>query len=166
MEPKSAFVSQYIASLKMLEETINKADDNIWLNKKYKNPFWRIVYHSLFSVDLYLSENEKKYTRWEKHKEGYNFLRDEPLQPGNKSVIGEPYKKEELTEFLEKILNSLKERVDATDLSAPSGFHWLPFDKFELQIYTIRHLQHHTGQLIDRIREEAGMGVGWVRNGD
>ncbi|MEZ4615731.1 MAG: hypothetical protein R2867_09500 [Caldilineaceae bacterium] len=31
-----------------------------------------------------------------------------------------------------------------TDLSAPSGFSWLPFTKFELQIYSIRHLQQHT----------------------
>jgi hypothetical protein len=54
-------------------------------------------------------------------------------------------------------------KVPALDLAAPSGFHWLPFNKLELQFYNIRHLQHHTGQLADRLRIVANVGVAWVR---
>ena len=40
---------------------------------------------------------------------------------------------------------------------------WLAhFGKLELQLYNLRHLQHHTGQLIDQLRTVAQMGVGWV----
>ncbi len=42
-----------------------------------------------------------------------------------------------------------------TRLDADSGFYWLPFNKFELQLYNIRHIQHHTGQLTDRLRQAA-----------
>jgi hypothetical protein len=33
------------------------------------------------------------------------------------------------------------DRVPDTALEAESGFHWLPFDKLELQVYNIRHIQ-------------------------
>ena len=53
-------------------------------------------------------------------------------------------------------------RVPALDLDAPSGFHWLPFTKFELQVYNIRHAQHHAAQLADRLRASGNGGVPWV----
>jgi hypothetical protein len=160
MEIKTAFISQYTASLAMLKETISKADDNLWLSKKYKNPFWQIAYHALFFSDLYLSEDVEKYTRWEKHKEGYNRLGKDPENNL------EPYTKDELIEFLNKILGSLKDRIEKTDLTAPAGFHWLKFNKLELQIYNIRHIQHHTGQLTARLRNEANVGISWVSDGN
>jgi hypothetical protein len=52
--------------------------------------------------------------------------------------------------------------VLSLDFDAPSGFFWLPFSKLELQLYNIRHVQHHTGQLIDRLRTVAGIGVARV----
>jgi hypothetical protein len=54
-------------------------------------------------------------------------------------------------------------RVPTLDLAAPSGFHWLPFNKMELQFYNIRHRQHHTGQLADRLRTKTNVGLAWVR---
>jgi hypothetical protein len=33
----------------------------------------------------------------------------------------------------------------------------------ELHFYNIRHLQHHTGQLADRLRTAINIGVPWVR---
>jgi len=161
MELKNAFISQYIASLNMLEETINKADDTIWLNKKYTNPFWQIAYHALFYTDFYLYKDEKSFIRWEKFKDGYHRMANNQ-QTSEGTLNIEPYKREEIIEYLKKNQNSLIERLEVTNLEAPSGFHWLPFNKFELQIYNIRHLQHHTGQLIERTREEAGVGIGWA----
>jgi hypothetical protein len=34
--------------------------------------------------------------------------------------------------------------------------------KLELQFYTIRHLQQHTGELCERLGTEAGIEIGWV----
>lgn len=45
------------------------------------------------------------------------------------------------------------------DLDAPSGFFWLPFNKLELQLYKTRHVQHHAGQLIDRLSTEGNIEV-------
>jgi hypothetical protein len=48
------------------------------------------------------------------------------------------------------------------DLEAASGFFWLPFDKLELQFYTIRHIQQHTGELMERLGTRANVEIDWV----
>ena len=73
-----------------------------------------------------------------------------------------PYSKDEILEYLQMCWEEVDARVPSLDLGAPSGFHWLFFSKFELQLYNLRHLQHHTGQLIDRLRTVAEIGVDWV----
>jgi len=54
------------------------------------------------------------------------------------------------------------EQVAAMDLQAESGFHWLPFNKLELQVYNIRHLQQHTGELCERLGAHGEIEVAWV----
>ena len=34
--------------------------------------------------------------------------------------------------------------------------------KLELQIYNLRHLQQHTGELMERLGSRAGIDVDWV----
>ena len=48
------------------------------------------------------------------------------------------------------------------NLEATSGFEWLPFSKLELQIYTIRHIQQHTGELMERLGTRANVEIDWV----
>jgi hypothetical protein len=38
----------------------------------------------------------------------------------------------------------------------------LPFTKLELQFYTIRHIQQHTGELMERLGERAKLEFKWV----
>jgi len=52
--------------------------------------------------------------------------------------------------------------VNRMDLEAESGFHWLPFDKLELQFYNIRHVQQHTGELSERLGAKGEIEVRWV----
>ena len=42
--------------------------------------------------------------------------------------------------------------IDETDLEVVSGFDWIPFTKFELTLHNLKHIQHHTGQLYERLR--------------
>ena len=53
--------------------------------------------------------------------------------------------------------------VAALDLHAPeSGFSWYKVSKLEHQIINVRHIQHHTAQLADRLRSAADIGISWV----
>ncbi len=73
-----------------------------------------------------------------------------------------PYTREELLEYLALCRRQIEERLPSTALDAPSGFHWLPFDKLELQFYNIRHIQHHVGELYERLASAGGAEVGWA----
>jgi hypothetical protein len=56
--------------------------------------------------------------------------------------------------------------VDRLDLTAPtSGFSWYRMSKLEHQLLNLRHIQHHTGQLADRLRRETNKGIAWVGEG-
>jgi hypothetical protein len=53
--------------------------------------------------------------------------------------------------------------TDSFDLLDPkSGFPWYTCTKLEHQIISIRHLQHHTAQLGDRLRAAGGSGLSWL----
>jgi len=73
-----------------------------------------------------------------------------------------PYSKAELLEYHDFCCAEIAAKVPETKLDSDSGFYWLPFNKFELQLYNIRHIQHHTGQLTDRLRQASDVGVHWV----
>ena len=53
--------------------------------------------------------------------------------------------------------------VDRLDLDAADcGFCWYQVSKLEHQLINIRHIQHHTAQLTDRLRSVSNVGVAWV----
>ena len=55
-----------------------------------------------------------------------------------------------MLEYLDLCRQQVDMRTRQLDLDASSGFQWLPFGKLELQFYTIRHLQQHAGELMER----------------
>jgi hypothetical protein len=122
-----------------------------------------LAYHVLFYTHFYLAPSEAEFRPWQRQRPGYNFLGAPPWSPGEKLVLGDPYTKVELLEYCHLCLEEVKAQVPALDLEAASGFFWLPLNKLELQLYNLRHLAHHTGQLADRLRTGAGLGVPWAR---
>jgi hypothetical protein len=166
MNVKDVLVSQYEASLLMLKNTIAASDTEIWTRRISKKAFWHVAYHTLFYTDFYLSKDEKTFVPWVKHKNECQFLGPVPWPPHNEPHIGEPYTQTDLLECWDSIHDTLVGTIEKTDLESPSGFYWLPFNKLELQIYNIRHIQHHTGQLAERIREQRNVGVQWVSKGE
>jgi hypothetical protein len=165
MNPKPAIISQYRAALAMLRNAVESCPAEHWNNDAYTNRFWHVAYHALFFTDLYLCESDAAFVPWEKHIEDYQYLGPLHWENNRIPVIGEPYTKAEVLEYLKRCEGYVQERVDAADLDGPSGFFWLPFGKFELQIYNIRHIQHHAAQLIERVREDAGIAIPWVGSG-
>jgi hypothetical protein len=48
-------------------------------------------------------------------------------------------------------------------LSEETGFSWYPLPKLEHQLVNLRHIQHHTAQLADRLRASQDLGIRWIR---
>lgn len=156
MNIKDVVKSQYHASLEMLGQAIVKCPDSLWDDREYKNPFWRVAYHALFYTHLYLQDSLEGFSPWGRHKEDYEALGRDCSQDG------QPYTKDQVLEYCELCGGEVEERVAALEPDAPSGFHWLPFSRLELQFYNIRHLQQHTGELCERLGARGDTEVDWV----
>ena len=159
MDVKEVIKSQYHASLEMLKRAVEKCPESLWADPEPKNKFWHIAFHVLFYTHLYLQDSEKDFRPWAKHRATYQFLSSED-PPHIEPEIVEPYSKGEVLEYLEFCKEEVEKRVSTLDLEAKSGFSWKPFNKLELQIHNIRHIDYHAGQLIDRMRTKHGIKMG------
>lgn len=162
MNDQEVIISQYLAALEMLKQAVSRCPESIWSDPADKTKFWHIAYHALFYTHLYLKETGQPFTPWHRHREEYQFIGQVPWPPHAPPKIGEPYEKEDLLEYLALCQQQVVERVSELDLDAPSGFEWLPFGKLELHIYNIRHLQQHTGELMERLGTRAEVEVDWI----
>ena len=162
MDILSIFRSQYYATLAMLKQAISVCPADLWDDHQDRNRFWHLSYHALFYTHLYLSTSDDKFVAWDNHREDYQFLGLKPWPPHDLPQIGEPYTPEETLAYLDFCWKYVDAQLTELNLEAPSGFSWQPFNKFELQIYNIRHLQQHTGELMERLGSRAQIDVNWV----
>ncbi len=165
MDIHKTIASQFHAALSMLEQTVRICPQGLWDDPAQANPFWRVAYHALFYVHLYLQPTEEDFSPWEKGREGYQFLGPTPWPPHTQPEAEQPYSQEEILAYLAFCRAEVDRIVPTIDLSARSGFHWLPCDKMELQIYTIRHLQQHVGDLSSHLLSRANLEIAWVGRG-
>ena len=118
---------------------------------------------TLFSTRTCTCKPRKREPRpWAKHQPDYQYLGSIPRPPYDRPKIEVPYSQADILEFHEVCRREIESRVRSVALDLPSGFSWLRFDRLEVHLYNIRHLQHHTGQLIDRLRTAKDIGVAWV----
>lgn len=154
-------ISQYRASLKMLIDVIKKCPDDLWLNDKdYVNGYSRIVYHTIFYTSLHLTPAGEKFIRWKNHIDNYNYL--EPISPvDNKPIIIEKFfSKEEMIEYSETVLALFEISIDVDSDEGKSSYEWMKKSRV-WHIYNIRHMQHHIGQLIERLHNIGIKGIEW-----
>jgi hypothetical protein len=160
-----AVAGQFHSALTMLGKAIEICPETLWLAGCVISPnrTWHIAYHALFYTHFYLAKIDADFVSWPRHRTDYNFLGENHRNPGVKLQIDQPYTQSELREYLDFCHAEVDRQTVLLDPEAPSGFSWLPFNKLELQFYSLRHLAHHTGQLTERLRSQAGLGVGWAR---
>jgi hypothetical protein len=161
MDIRKALTSQYLAALAMLEETIQCCPTDLWVDPQAKDQFWQVAYHALFYTHLYVQESGATFTAWPKHRKEYHYLGPIGWDNNRLPEIGEPYTQAEVLEYLAFCRDEVETRLSQTDFAGPSGFEWLPFDKLELQVYVIRHLQMHIGELAARLSGR-GIEIGWI----
>jgi hypothetical protein len=163
---QTALKSQYHAAMGMLMQAVEKCPEDLWLGGSHPNAFWHVAYHAAFFTDFYLQPNHEVFRPWQHHIEGSQFLGPVPGNPQIQAKKDRPYSKAQIIDYLRSCDSSVDGAVDRLDLSAPeSGFPWYKMSKVEHQFVNLRHLQHHTAQLIDRLRRVADIGIGWIGAG-
>ena len=136
----------------MLRQAVTDCPDDLW-DAPLRNRFGQIAYHALFFAHLYSQPTLEDFQPWSGHR---------PEAESFDTVLDPPYTKAEVLSYLDFVEAEVKRQLATTDMEAPSGFHWLPMNKLELQIYNIRHIQLHVGDLAERLGAQAGVDVGWV----
>lgn len=152
MDIPAILISQYHASLEMLKQTITECPESIWNAEGDKNKFWQVAYHALFFTHLYLGDSERTFTPWVKHRHGYDDF--------DEDIAWEPYDKAAILEYLSFCQREVERRLPQLNLE--EGFDDRPYSKMELQIYSIRHVMQHAGELMERLGSRTGARIYWV----
>jgi hypothetical protein len=153
MDIAAILISQYLASLEMLKQTITLCPESIWNAAGDKNRFWQVAYHALYFTHEYLADSEETFTPWMKHRDVYDF---------DESQVFEPYDRDSILEYLAFCQQQVAERVPQLNLGEPEGHGDRSLITLELQIYSIRHIMQHTGELMERLGSRIDAQIEWV----
>lgn len=147
------------AAIDMLGNAIAAFSDEAWLDPARRPLPWHLAYHTLFFLDLYLSP-------------GLDGFAPPPpfglseLDPSG--VLPErPYTRAELLAYLDH--GRAKARATLAALTAeeaarPIAFPWLgEMSRGELQLVSLRHVQHGAAQLNLILRQTLDAAPQWVK---
>jgi hypothetical protein len=145
--------SQYLAALEMLKHAISTSPDAVWNDPADNNRSWYVAYHALFFTHYYLQDSEAGFEVWQGHWDEGN--------PGLPPMDA-PYSQADMLEYLAFCQQEVNRRVPVLNPEAPAAFARRNMNKFELQIYNIRHIMQHAGELFERNGTRAGVEGTWV----
>jgi len=150
--------AQFGAAIQMLSNAVDACPEKLWNQKNDFSDFWYIAYHVTFWLDFYLTALPDDYIPYK----DFGMSEHDP-----EGILPERvFSKEEITDYLDhcmakckSVLNNLDE-VKGNELYT---FGTLTLPRFEMMLYNMRHVQHHTGQLNLLLRQQAGSAPKWVR---
>jgi DinB family protein len=150
---------QFGAAIQMLENAIDACPDDVWSDPSRRPEwprhdvvgFWYLVYHTLFWLDFYLSNQPEE-----------EFSPPAPFTTGEfapEGVLPErPYTKDELRPYLEHCRRKCRTMIAALD-EREAFERKVPTrpdtSVAELFLYNMRHVQHHAAQLNLILRQRA-----------
>jgi hypothetical protein len=148
---------QFGAAIDMLENALLACPDELWSDRSRRPEFWYVVYHTLFFLDLYLSDSVEGFAP------PAPFNLDE-LDPAG-LLPERPYTKDELRTYLEHGRGKCRATIEALDdekARQRCGFDWVDVSVAELLLYNLRHVQHHAAQLNLILRQTIDSAPSWV----
>jgi len=149
---------QYGAAIDMLEDAIRLCPDHLWTAVLWKDTddaryghFWFVAYHALFWSDLYLTGSSE------------GFAPPPPFIRGR--LPAKPYSKDQVLAYLGECRKKCQSTLAVlTDEKAQQRcvFEWMEPSFLELQLYAMRHVQEHAGQLSLLLGQHDVTGCDWV----
>lgn len=135
---------QFGAALDMFQNALEKCPDELWYSEGKEYRCWYWAYHTLFWTDYYLDTDPVNFSP----PKPYNMSEFDPEGKMPDSV----YTQKEMIDYtshcrekLRKLMNGFIEDPDMADRE------WRDDRRsdtlFEMELYNMRHVMHHTGQL-------------------
>jgi len=156
---RSAIRQQFHAAIDMLSNAIEACPDSVWSGQPPR-AFWYLAFHTLFFIDLYLSECDES-----------RFLPPPPFgltELADGVAPERAYRKDELIGYLDhcrKKLDVVMAGMTEAWVASPCPFDYRAMSNGELLLYSMRHVQHHAAQLNMRLRQTIDSAPGWVSKG-
>lgn len=163
---KQLIANQFEAVLCTLNICVDKCPKSAWDAPVVNHAFCQTVFHTLFYTDCHLGQNDESFRTEPFHRENEHVFRDYEELEDRKPVL--LYDKPWIKTYLDYCRNRASQSIaaeTAESLNARCGFERLSFSRAELYVYTIRHIQHHSGQLIMRLRLDETADIPWVKSG-
>jgi hypothetical protein len=163
---KDLLVHQFEAALCTLNSCIDRCPATLWNSPVANLAFCQVAFHTLFFTDVYLGHNLESLRQQQFHRDNADFFRDyEELEDRKQQLLyDEPSVKNYLTHCRQKALDVVAAET-AESLAARAGFDRLKFNRAELHVYSIRHIQHHAAQLSLRLRLDVNQEICWCGSG-
>jgi hypothetical protein len=161
---------QFAAAIQMIRAAIEACPEQLWDDRADGSPFWHLAYHALFYADLYLSDDEKTFRAMDFHRDKTHFLPGDYGEYGG--IVTTPenaYRKDEMLDYADHCLRKCGEAfAKLSDKRALErcGFWWYELNVGEFLLNSLRHTQHHAGQLALLLRRRAGIGIEWLGTKD
>jgi hypothetical protein len=154
---KAILWQQFGAAIDMLENALLACPDRLWSDHAQQQEFWYLVYHTLFFLDLYLSDAVEGFAP----PAPFTLAELDPAA----SLPARPYRKDELQAYLAHGRGKCRAKIEALTEESTSqrcGFEWLDVSVTELLLYNMRHVQHHAAQLSLILRQTTNSAPAWV----
>jgi hypothetical protein len=161
---------QFAAAIQMIRMAIRECPADLWDDHTDGSPFWHLAYHALFYIDLYLSENVKKFKPREYHTDKAHFLPGDYKEFGG--IVNTPAKaftQDQMLDYADHCLNKCSDtfaKLTNKQALERCGFWWYELNVGEFLINNLRHAQHHAGQLTLLLRRRASIGIDWLGTKD
>jgi hypothetical protein len=154
---KAAVWLQFGAALDMLENALVACPDELWHDRSRQPEFWYLVFHTLFWLDLYLTDPSAE------------FVPPHPFTLAELDPAGlmpeRVYLKDELHTYLLHCRKKCRATIRGlTDEQARRRrvIGSVDAEFAELLLYTMRHVQHHAAQLNLLLRQTTDAAPRWV----
>lgn len=144
---------QFGAAIDMLGNAVAACPDTLWRqpvwrssDSTWRTEFWRVAYHTLYWLDLYLFGAEERFAP----PAPYTLVEDDSAG----APAPQPLSREDVRAYLAYTRQKCRTTIEAlTDERArqPVSFDWMKDGEvvsyLELQLYSMRHVQEHAAQL-------------------
>jgi uncharacterized damage-inducible protein DinB len=155
---KTIIWQQFGASIEMLENAMQACPESLWGDRSQRPEFWYVTFHTLFYLDLYLSETNLGFSP------PAPFTLDEMDEQG--LLPDRVYTKDELQRYLEHGREKCRTTIATMTREKANrrcGFDWLDISVAESLFYNMRHVQHHAAQLNLILRQKVDSAPRWIR---
>lgn len=150
----NAFTEQYGAAFKTLEKIMDVCPDDFWNDEQVGPQIYKVLYHTLFFIDLYLSltkEARDNFTPKFKQAEDFRTSKENFHPKEWKSAISPKEIREYIKDLRSKARDGFKS-LELDSLLADPIFEWHGSSLFSSLMYNLRHIMLHIGALQARLR--------------